>query len=103
MGHLTEYELSALQVRILEENTRNATTQHFITAKISGCALKQGSKTRSSLRQSNLQLQNEAALMSCRIAVGHRCAGGLAGAHSGLQDRILLNYTRIENVHKVHK
>jgi len=29
-------------------------------------ALKQGSKTHSSLRQSNLQLQNQAALMSCR-------------------------------------
>jgi len=88
----------------LEENARNATTQQFITAKISGCALKQGSKTRSSLRQSNLQLQNEAALMSCRIrAVEHRCAGGLAGAHPGLQDRILLNYTRIENAHKVRK
>jgi len=39
-------------------NKLNATTQQFITAKISGCALKQGSKTQSSLRQSNLQLQN---------------------------------------------
>jgi len=67
--------------------------------------LKQGSKTHLSLRQSNLQQQNEAALMSCRIrAVEHRkSAGGLAGAHPGLQDRILLNYTRIENAHKVHK
>jgi len=37
----------------------------FITAKISGCALKQGSKTHSSLRQSNLPLQNKTALMSC--------------------------------------
>jgi len=38
--------------------------------------LKQGSKTHSSRRQSNLQLHNEAALMSCRIrAVEHRkCA-----------------------------
>ena len=26
-------------------------------------------------------------------AVEHRCAAGLAGAHPGLQDRILLNYT----------
>ena len=43
-----------------------------VTAKITGCALKQGSETRSSLRQSNLQLQNEAALMSRRIrAVEH--------------------------------
>jgi len=40
-----------------------ATTQQFITAKISGCALKQGSKTQSSLRLSNLQRQNEAALI----------------------------------------
>jgi len=39
--------------------------------------------------------------MSCRIrAVEHRkCAAGLPG----LQDRILLNYTRIENAHKVRK
>jgi len=65
----------------VEENARNATTQQFRTAKISGCALKPGEKTRSSLRQTNLQLQNEAALMSCPIrAVEHRCAGGLAGA-----------------------
>ena len=42
--------------------------------------------------------------MLCRIqAVEHRCATGLAGAHPGLQDRILLKYTRIENVHKVRK
>jgi len=56
-------------------------TQQFLTAKISGCALKLGSKTHSSLRQRNLQLQNQAAPMSCRIqAVEHRkCAAGLAG------------------------
>jgi len=43
--------------------------------------------------------------MSCRIrAVEHRVsAGGLAGSHPGLKNRILLNYTRIENAHKVHK
>jgi len=43
--------------------------------------------------------------MSCRIrAVEHRkCAAGLAGAHHGLQGRMLLNYTRIENAHKVRK
>jgi len=43
--------------------------------------------------------------MSYRIrAVEHRkSAAGLADAHPGLQDRILLNYTRIENAHKVHK
>jgi len=54
---------------------------------------------------SNSQLQNQAALMSRQIrAVEHgTCAAGLAGAHTGLQDRILLNYTRIENTHKVRK
>jgi len=34
-----------LQVRISDENTLNAATQQFLTAKISGCALKQGNKT----------------------------------------------------------
>ena len=33
----------------------------------------------------------------------HRCAAGLASLHSGLQDKILLNYTRIKNPHKVRK
>jgi len=66
MCHCTEYKLSAVRVRISEENTLNATAQQFTTAKISGCALKQGSKTHSSLRQSNLQLQNEL----CSIAYG---------------------------------
>ena len=80
MCHCTEYKLSALQIKISEENKLNATTQQFVTAKISGCALKQGSKTHSSQRQSNLQPQNEAVLMSCRIrAVEHRkCANGFA-------------------------
>jgi len=90
---------------MLEEITINATTQQFISAKISGCALRQGSKTQSSLRQNNLQLQTEAALMSCRLrAVEHRkCVAGPAGAYPGLQDRILLNYTRIENMHEARK
>jgi len=88
-----------------EENTLNAMTQQFITAKISGCVLKQGSQTHSSVRQGNLQPKHQAALMSRRIRVVayRRCAEGLAGAHHGLQDRILLNYTRNENAHKVRK
>ena len=87
MSLCTEYKLSALQVRISEENKLNAATQEFITAT-------KGSKTHSSLRQSNLQLQNEAALMFPRIrAVEHRCAAGLAGAHPVFQDRILMKYT----------
>jgi len=80
MCHCTEYKLSALQVRISEENKLNATTQQFISAKISGCVLKEGGKTHSLLRQSSLQRQNEAALTSYRIrAVEYRkCATGLA-------------------------
>jgi len=100
-----EYQLSALQASISEVNTINATTQQFITAKISGCALKQGSETHSSLRPINLPLQNDAALMSFRIRVveQRKCVAGPAGAHLGLQDRILQNYTRIENAHEVRK
>jgi len=33
MCHCTEYQLSALQVRLSEENKLNAATQEFITAK----------------------------------------------------------------------
>jgi len=48
-----------LQVRRPEQNTAlNAKTEQFITAKISGNALKQGSRTDSVLRQSSSQLQN---------------------------------------------
>jgi len=101
----TYYKLSSLQVGLSEENELNATTQQFKTGKISGCVLKQGKKAHSSLRQSNLQLQNKAALTSCRVRAAERrkCAAGLAGAHPGLQDRILPNYRRIENAHKVRK
>jgi len=69
MCRCTEYKLSALQVRLSEKNKLNATTQQFITAKITGCALKQGNETHSSLRQSNLQLQKHAALRSRQILV----------------------------------
>jgi len=43
--------------------------------------------------------------MSRRIrAVEHRkCVAGPSGAHPGLLDRILQNYTRIENAHEVRK
>ena len=101
----TEYKLSAIQVTISDEYKLKATTQQFMTAKISGCALKQESKTHSSLRQGNLQLQNQTSLMSCRIlAVEHRkCATGLSNAHPSLQDIILPNYRSIENAHKVLK
>ena len=45
--------------------------------------------------------KNEAALWSRQIH--RRCVAGLARADPGLRDRILLNYTRIENAHKVRK
>ena len=45
MSHCTEYKLWALQVRLSEKNTINATTQQFISTKISGCALKQRNET----------------------------------------------------------
>jgi len=43
--------------------------------------------------------------MSRRIrAVEDRmCVAGLSDAHHCLQDQIFLNYTRIENAHKVRK
>ena len=75
MCDCTEYKLSALEARLSEENKFDATTQQFITAKPTGCTLQQGSKTHSSMRQSNLERQIEAALMPCRKwAVGRRWA-----------------------------
>jgi len=62
--HCTEYKLSTLQVRLSGKNKLNATTQQFITAKITACVLKQGNETHSSLRQRNLQLHNQATLRS---------------------------------------
>ena len=105
MCRCTEYQLSALQVRISEENTLNATTQQFITAKISGCTLKQGSKTLINASAQFTTTKWDCAIMSCRIrAVEHRkSATGLADAQSRLKDRILLNCTKIENAHKVRK
>jgi len=81
MCHCTEYNLLALQVRLSEENTyTNATTQQFVTAKISGGALKQGVQHTHQFVRAIYSGKNEAALMSCRIwAVEHRVnAGGLA-------------------------
>ena len=100
MCHYTEYKLSALQGGYRRKI--NSTLRHssFISAKISGCVLKQGSKTNSSLRQRNLQLQNEAALASCRMrAVQHRkSAVGLAGAHPELPDWLFLEAIGVKNL-----
>ena len=105
MCHCTEYKLLALQVRISEENTLNPTTQQFITAKISGCALKQGSKTLITASAQFTTTKWNCAIMSCWIQAVERTksAAGLADAQPRLKDPILLNYTRIENAHKVRK
>ena len=61
MCHCNEYQLSVLQVRRRNQNTFNAKTEQFITAKISGNALKQGSRTQSVLRPRISQLQKRKA------------------------------------------
>ena len=38
-----------------------------------------------------------------RVVEHRKCVAGPAGAHPGLQDRILQNYSRIENAHEVRK
>ena len=65
-----------------EQNTElNAKTKQCITAKISGYALKQWSRTHSVLRQRSSQLQkHQATRMSRRIAIEQRkYAAGMAG------------------------
>jgi len=95
MCQCTEYKLSALQVRIGGKYTQPYDTAVHNCKNII-CALKHGSKTHSSLRQSKLQLQNQAALMSRRIrAVEHRkSAAGLTVRTS--------RFTR-SNLAKLHK
>jgi len=81
MCHCTEYKLSALQIRISEENTFNAATQQFKNIRLR-IKTNNGSKTHSLLRQCNLQLQNKAALMSVEYEQSSiKCAAGLAGVH----------------------
>ena len=43
------------------------------------------------------------ALPILRVVEHRKCVTGPAGAHPGLQDRILQNYTRMENVHELRK
>jgi len=63
---------------------RSPETEQFIFAKISGNALKQGSRTRSVLRQRSLQLQkHQAARMPGRIAVDQKVCGW-DGGHPAL-------------------
>ena len=90
--HCTEYKFSAIQVRISEENKLNASTQQLITTKISGCALKQRSKT----------LITASAICNCKMRlrwclVEHEqssleCAAGLSRA---FRSRIYLHVRRL--------
>jgi len=76
MCHCNEHKLiiSTLQGRRRKQDTAlNAKTERFITAKTSGNALKQGSRTHSMLCQRSSQLQKyKAARMSRRIAVDQK-------------------------------
>ena len=104
MCHCTEYKLSALQVRISEENKLNATTQQFITAKISGCFLKQGSKTYHHYVRAIYK--GKIKLRWCLFEYEQLSKESVRLdwlAHPVLQDWILLNYTRIENAHEIRK
>jgi len=82
---------------------RSPKTEQFMTAKISGNALKQRSRTHSVLRQRSSQLQKyKTAQMSRLIAVDQK-ACDLDGGHPGLTVSNFPNYTRIENAHEVRK
>jgi len=62
---------------------RSPKTEQFMTAKISGNALKQGSRTHSVLRQRSSQLQTyKAARMCRRIAIDQKVCGW-DGGHQG--------------------
>ena len=81
---------------------RSPKTEQFKTAKVSGNALKQGSRTHSVLRQRSSQLQKyKAARMSGRIAIMK--VSGWDGGHPGLTVGNLVNYTKIENTDEVGK
>ena len=76
---------------------RSHKTEQFMTAKISGNALKQRSRIHLVLCQRSSQLKNyNAARMFRRIAVDQKVCGW-DGRHPGLTVWNLLNYTRIEN------
>jgi len=63
---------------------RSPKTEKFMTAKVSGNALKQGSRIHSVLRQRSSQLQKyKAARMSRHIAIDQKVCG-LDDGHPGL-------------------
>jgi len=82
---------------------RSPKTEQFMTAKVSGNASKHGSRTHSVLRQRSSQLKKyKAARMSLRIAIDQKVCGWDVG-HPELTVWNLLNYTSVENAHKVRK
>jgi len=62
MRHCTEYELSAFQVRISEENKLNATTQHFIDSGVT-----KGARGTSAPRRSTLGAPNWGRNVTCLL------------------------------------
>jgi len=79
------HSLCRLQLTtLMDVNYQRYQRQQFITAKISGKALKQRSRTHSVLHRCSSQLQKyKAARMSCRIAVDQKVCRW-DGRHSGL-------------------
>jgi len=62
---------------------RSPKTEQFMTARISGSALKQGSRTLSVLRQRSSQLQKYKAARMSRTAIDQKVCGW-DGGHPGL-------------------
>ena len=78
-------------------------TQQYISAKISGCASNQGSKTLITASEQFTDAKSGCADVLSNTSSRAQKASGPAGAHPGLQDRILQNNTRIENAHELCK
>ena len=77
-------KLQSVTVMNINYYQRYPQTEQFMTAKICGNALEQGSRTHSVLRQRSPQLQKyKATRMSCRIAVDQIVCGWDSG-HPGL-------------------
>ena len=106
MCHCAEYKLSALHVRM--SGKINSTLRQAVhNCKKIRLRVETGSKTHSSVITTSEQFTaakwgcpNVSSNTSSRV---QKVAAGLAGTHPGLQDRIMLKYTRIENAHKVRK
>jgi len=107
MRHCTEYKLLALQVRLSDENTPNAQRYDTAVRNCKNIRLRVKTGEYNTLINSSEQFATEkrgcANVLSKTSSRALVSAGGLTGAHPGMKNRILLNYTRIENAHKVRK